>query len=43
LSSTRETPGWCPFAPDVHGFAGKAHRKFPEFSRCKRSARVSGS
>jgi hypothetical protein len=28
LSSTRETPGWCPFAPEVHGFAGKARRKF---------------
>jgi hypothetical protein len=22
------TPGWCPFAPEVHGFAGKARRKF---------------
>jgi hypothetical protein len=27
-SSTRETPGWCPSAPEVHGFAGKARWKF---------------
>jgi hypothetical protein len=26
LSSTRETPERCSFAPEVHGFAGKAHR-----------------
>jgi hypothetical protein len=26
-SSTTETPRWCPIAPEVHSFAGKARRK----------------
>jgi hypothetical protein len=26
-SSTRGTPRWCPFASELHGFAGKARRK----------------
>jgi hypothetical protein len=28
IELAREPPGWCPFAPEVHGFAGKARRKF---------------
>jgi hypothetical protein len=27
LISTREALEWCPFALEVHGFAGKARRK----------------
>jgi hypothetical protein len=26
----RETPEWCPFAPEAHGFTGKARQKFAE-------------
>jgi hypothetical protein len=28
LSSTRGTPRWCPFASELHSFAGKARRMF---------------